>query len=233
MASLQCSLGAKGFTSSATALEGRSGFFENFARGLGWSPEPFGDLGKTYDLEEIGYKIKRYPSGGLGHTAIDAALELRTTVPLSEIVAVEVAITKFASRRYTTTYPQSTESAKFSGPYLAAYTLVHGAPMVAAFTEEALHDEAVRIFARKVSVVIYQEHADLLEEIARQGDVDAERRKEDREIEILPDRRGSGADDGGADRGEVYRLRHDGHQARCREEDFRHVGRVRRAKIIR
>ena len=157
-------LGAKGFTSSATALEGRSGFFENFARGLGWSPEPFGDLGKIYDLEQIGYKIKRYPSGGLGHTAIDAALELRTMVPLSEIAGVEVAITKFASRRYTTTYPQSTESAKFSGPYLAAYTLVHGAPMIAAFTEEALHDEAVRTFARKVSVVIYQEHADLLEE---------------------------------------------------------------------
>jgi 2-methylcitrate dehydratase PrpD len=157
-------LGANGFTSSSTALEGRNGFFENFARGLGWSPEAFGDLGKIYDLEQIGYKIKRYPSGGLGHTAIDAALELRTMVPLSEIAGVEVAITKFASRRYTTTYPQSTESAKFSGPYLAAYTLVHGAPMVAAFTEEALHDEAVRNFARKVSVVIYQEHADLLEE---------------------------------------------------------------------
>ena len=157
-------LGAKGFTSSPTALEGRSGFFENFARGLGWSPEPFGDLGKIYDLEQIGYKIKRYPSGGLGHTAVDAALELRTMVPLSEIAAVEVAITKFASRRIAATYPQTTESAKFSAPYMAAYTLVHGAPMVAAFTEEALHDEAVRTFARKVSVVIYQEHADLLEE---------------------------------------------------------------------
>ena len=85
-------------------------------------------------------------------------------VPLSEIAAVEVAITKFASRRIAATYPQTTESAKFSAPYMAAYTLVHGAPMVAAFTEEALHDEAVRTFARKVSVVIYQEHADLLEE---------------------------------------------------------------------
>ena len=225
-------LGAKGFTSSATALEGRSGFFENFARGLGWSPEPFGDSARSYDLEQTGYKIKRYPSGGLGHTAIDAALELRTMVPLSEIAGVEVAITKFASRRYTTTYPQSTESAKFSGPYLAAYTLVHGAPMVAAFTEEALHDEAVRTFARKVSVVIFGTRG-FTRRIARQGDIDAERRKEDREIEILPDRRGPGADDDGADRGEVYRLRHDGHQARCREEDFGHVGNVGRAKIFR
>ena len=144
-------------------------------------------------------------------------------VPLSEIAGVEVAITKFASRRYTTTYPQSTESAKFSGPYLAAYTLVHGAPMVAAFIEEALHDEAVRTFARKVSVVIYQEHADLLEELPAKVTLTLSDGRNDREIEILPDWRGPGAHDDGADRGEVYRLRHNGHQARCREEDFRHV----------
>jgi hypothetical protein len=55
------------------------------------------------------------------------------------------------ARRLTDKYPQSEESAKFSGPYLAAYTLVHGAPMFAAFTEEALHDGAVRSLARKVS----------------------------------------------------------------------------------
>ncbi len=61
-------------------------------------------------------------------------------------------------------YPDTVERAKFSGPYLAAYTLVRGAPMLAAFTEEALHDEAVRSFARKVSLVTYQEHADVLEE---------------------------------------------------------------------
>ena len=226
-------LGAKGFTSSATALEGRSGFFENFARGLGWSPEPFGDLGKIYDLEQIGYKIKRYPSGGLGHTAIDAALELRTMVPLSEIAGVEVAITKFASRRYTTTYPQSTESAKFSAPYLAAYTLVHGAPMVAAIHRGgAARRGGAHLRTQGVRGDLSGTRGSA-RRIARQGDVDAERRKEDREIEILPDRRGPGAHDDGADRGEVYRLRHDGHQARCGEEDFHHVGRVGRAQIFR
>jgi 2-methylcitrate dehydratase PrpD len=157
-------LGSRGFTASPAALEGRDGFFENFARGLEWSLEPFKDLGRRYDLETVGYKIKPYPSGGLGHTAIDAALELRGSVPLSDIASVEVAITKYAGRRYTARYPQSVENAKFSGPYLAAYTLVHGAPMLAAFTEEALHDEAVRAFARKVSLTTYQEYADLLEE---------------------------------------------------------------------
>src|SRR5205085_3166139 len=104
------------------------------------------------------------PSGGLGHTAIDAALELRSSVALADIASVEVAITKYAGRRYTSRYPQSIEKAKFSGPYLAAYTLVHGAPMLSAFTEEALRDEAVRSFARKVTLTIYQEHADVLDE---------------------------------------------------------------------
>ncbi len=160
---LAVQLGMKGFSASAAAIEGPNGFLDNFARGLDQSLEPFRDLGKTWDLAQYGYKLKPYPSGGLGHTAIDATLELRG-VPLSDIASVEVAITKYAGRRYSALYPETVEAAKFSGPYLAAYTIVHGAPMLAAFTEEALHDAAVRALARKVSLVTYQEYADVLDE---------------------------------------------------------------------
>ena len=97
---LAVQLGMKGFTASATALEGRNGFLDNFARGLDQSLDPFNDLGKSYDIAEYGYKLKPYPSGGLGHTAIDAALELRGSVSLADIASVEVAITKYAGRRY-------------------------------------------------------------------------------------------------------------------------------------
>ncbi len=161
---LAAMLGARGFTSNATALEGKDGYFACFARGLPWSLDPFADLGQSYDLVQHGYKLKPYPSGGLGHTAIDAALELRAAVNLADIAHVDVAITKYAARRYTDKYPHSAENAKFSGPYLAAYTFVHGAPMLAAFTETALEDETVRTFAQKVSLSIYQDYADLLEE---------------------------------------------------------------------
>jgi 2-methylcitrate dehydratase PrpD len=157
-------MGARGFTSSPVALEGKDGYFACFARGLPWSLDPFADLGKSYDLVGYGYKLKPYPSGGLGHTAIDAALELRDTVKLDDIAHVDVAITKYAARRITDKYPHSAENAKFSGPYLAAYTFVHGAPMLDAFTEAALEDPAVRAFAQKVSLTIYEEYADLLEE---------------------------------------------------------------------
>jgi 2-methylcitrate dehydratase PrpD len=161
---LAAMLAARGFTANAKALEGKDGYFESFSRALPWSLDPFDSLGKSYDLADYGYKLKPYPSGGLGHTAIDAALELRDTVKLDDIAHVDVAITKYAARRYTDKYPQSAENAKFSGPYLAAYTLVHGAPMLAAFTEQALHDDAVRSFAGKVSLSTYQEYADLLDE---------------------------------------------------------------------
>ena len=157
-------LGGRGFTANASALEGRDGYFETFSRGLKWSLEPFQDLGRSYDLATYGYKLKRYASGGLGHTGIDAALELRELVRLADIDRVEVAFTKYAQRRITDRYPVTVENAKFSASYLAAYTLVHGVPTLKAFTEEALRDEQVRAVARKVSLATYQEHADLLAE---------------------------------------------------------------------
>jgi 2-methylcitrate dehydratase PrpD len=157
-------LGAHGYTANAKALEGKDGYFDCFSRDLPWSLEAFDDLGQKYDLVEYGYKLKPYPCGGLGHPAIDAALEMRGDINPGDVAHVEIALTTYALRRITSRYPTTAESAKFSGPYLAAYTLVHGAPLLAAFTEEALRDEAVRAAAQKVSLVTYQEYADVLDE---------------------------------------------------------------------
>src|SRR4029453_16987578 len=80
---LAAMLGARGFTASQSALEGRGGYFESFVQK--WTLEPFADLGSRYDLAEMGYRLKAYPSGGLGHTTVDAALELRELVALDDI----------------------------------------------------------------------------------------------------------------------------------------------------
>ena len=159
---LAAALGAHGFTANEKALEGKNGYYASFARGLPLSLEPFASLGRSYDLVDYGYSIKPYPCGGLGHTAIDATLELRDSVSVGDIAHVDVAITKWAAGHITDRYPKTVEAAKFSAPYLAAYSLVHGAPLLAAFTEQALQDEAVRDAAQKVSVTTYQEYAELL-----------------------------------------------------------------------
>src|SRR5262249_27858804 len=58
-------------------------------------------------------------------------------------------------------YPTSIESAKFSMPY---YTALYGAPMLKAFTEESIADEKIKTLARKVTVAIDPEFADILDE---------------------------------------------------------------------
>src|SRR5215470_12098008 len=159
-------LGQRGFSANPSALEGTNGYFKAFAGGLDVSFAPFHDLGQKLDIVERGFRPKLYPCGGLGHTAIDATLELRPQLlpRIGDITGITASITRYASQRIGSKYPASVENAKFSMPYVAAYTLVHGAPFLAAFTEEAIHDEKVRAAARLVSVAIDPEFADIFAE---------------------------------------------------------------------
>ncbi len=157
-------LGRGGFTANAAALENPAGYFRTFDRGMKITFEPFAELGRSYDIVERGFKPKRYPCGGLGHTAIDATLELRDDIRGADVTAITAGISKYAASRIGDTYPTSIEGAKFSMPYVAAYTALHGAPLLAAFTEEAIRDDAVKALARKVRVVIDPEFADLIDD---------------------------------------------------------------------
>jgi 2-methylcitrate dehydratase PrpD len=162
---LAATLGRSGFTANATALEHpASGYFRAFDRGIKVSFEPIAELGRRYDIIDRGFRLKRYPCGGLGHTAIDATIELRDKIKVAEIAAIKAGITKYAASRIGSAYPTSIESAKFSMPYVAAYTALYGPPMLKAFTEEAIHDEALKALARKVSVAIDAEFADVMDE---------------------------------------------------------------------
>jgi 2-methylcitrate dehydratase PrpD len=149
-------LGARGFTSNPNALEGHSGYFENFGRNLEVSYEPFKDLGHRYDLVALGYDLKAYPCGGLAHTSIEAALALRAPLAsrLTDVTSIHCSVTRNAGQRAGIQYPQSVENAKFSLAYMVAYSLVHGAPMIAAFTEEAIRDERVKALAKTVSATV-------------------------------------------------------------------------------
>jgi 2-methylcitrate dehydratase PrpD len=149
-------LGARGFTSNPSALEGHSGYFEDFGRGLDVTYEPFKDLGQRYDLVAMGYDLKAYPCGGLAHTSIEAALALRERLAphLTEIASIHCSVTRNAGQRAGIQYPQSVENAKFSLAYMVAYSLVHGAPMIGAFTEDAIKDERVKAVAKTVSASV-------------------------------------------------------------------------------
>jgi 2-methylcitrate dehydratase PrpD len=157
-------LGRGGFTANAMALENSAGYFRAFDRGMKVSFAPFDELGERYDIVERGFKPKRYPCGGLGHTSIDATLELRNEVRAEDRAAIKTGLTRYAASRIGDKYPTSVESAKFSMPYVASYTVLYGPPMLKAFTEEAIQDEKVKAMARKVSISVDPEFADLLDD---------------------------------------------------------------------
>jgi 2-methylcitrate dehydratase PrpD len=159
-------LGGKGLTANHAALEGRGGFFATFARGIAWSVEPFDDLGRTYDLAEVGFRPKRYPCGGVIHTGIDAALQIRDELGprVADIAAIRAGIAKYAANRAGTDYPANMEAAKFNLQYVIAASLANGVPKLETFEPEAIKDPRVKALAAMVSVAIDPEFADAVED---------------------------------------------------------------------
>ena len=159
-------LAAKGFTGSANAIEDKAGYYATFSRALPVNLSSFDDLGVVNNIIQPGYKLKRYPCGGLSHTSIDAALALRLELAgrLDDIAKIEVGVTKNAFQRIGSDYPHSIESAKFSMPYIGAWTTLYGAPSIATFTEKAIEDPRVKAFAPKISHHVDDEFGDELEQ---------------------------------------------------------------------
>src|SRR5262249_734426 len=100
-------LGGKGFTASPIAFEAPAGHFNTFARGLEVSLDPFDALGRRYDLVKARFDLKGFPCGGLTHTAIEAALDLRAKLGarLSDIKGIHCFVTRNAAQRAGTQYP--------------------------------------------------------------------------------------------------------------------------------
>ncbi len=157
------SLGATGFTGSAQALEGGHGFFSSLAQGLAWDTDAFDDLGQRFYLIDPGYKIKPFACGGLLHCSIEAALELRgqAQARIGDISHIKIGVSQHAKNRAIDRYPWSEDSSRFSLTYLVASALIHGAPMLTAFREEAFADGRVRALSDLCEIVLDDEFASL------------------------------------------------------------------------
>ena len=153
---LAAMLGKSGYTANPAAFEGRNGYFQTFSRGIEVSLEGFKDLGQRYDLVSGRHRFKPYPCGGLTHTSIEAALDLREQVAgrFNDIKNIHCGVSRQAGQRASTIYPTNTEQAKFSVGYLVPYALVHGAPRIKAFTDKALDDERLNALQPKVTAAV-------------------------------------------------------------------------------
>ena len=123
----------------AAVAGGPAGFEEVF--GAAWPPEDGADPAVNQNW------IKAYPCCLATHSVIEAALQLRDGGPAPD--AASVVVHPVARSAAALDDVSDGLQAKFSIPYLAAFTLLHGAPRVADFDRV---DDAARALAQRVSV---------------------------------------------------------------------------------
>ena len=118
-----------GFTGPPTVLEGRFGFFEAWLHGSAWNGGAVTDgLGERWVVPDIVFKP--YPANHFTHTAIDAALALRTRIAdLADIEAVELLVAgpilhTLGEPLEVKRRPETGYMAQFSGPYVVAAALL-------------------------------------------------------------------------------------------------------------
>jgi 2-methylcitrate dehydratase PrpD len=150
---LAAKLATSGFSANGSAFDAAGGFFETY---YGLEPEldRFEDLGRDYALEKHGIRLKPYPCGGLTHTALLAALELRSrhglTDDLIEHVDVEVSPNVYSTIAFRV--PETALQGKFCMGYLIARALIDGTITLATFTEEAIRDRRVLALLERVTM---------------------------------------------------------------------------------
>ena len=152
---LAARLAQRGWTGGPSVLDVNGGFYAAFAPGMTPDHRPFGELGKTYDLEN-GVRFKAYPCGGLTHSAVDALLALRREHNLAAetIDRIDVAVTSYTASRIVYRIPQTALQGKFSMAYILARVALDGELTVETFSEEAIRVPAVLALAEKVNMAV-------------------------------------------------------------------------------
>ena len=147
-------LAQRGFTANAQAIEAGVGFYENFYHGVPGDSRVIGELGKPCELETRGIKIKPYPCGGLTHTAIDAALDLRAQhgITAERVEQVAVDVPRHTYSRIVFRVPETGLQGKFCMPYLVARAIADGKISLDAFTDAAVRDQNILRLAEKVQM---------------------------------------------------------------------------------
>jgi 2-methylcitrate dehydratase PrpD len=142
-------LAQRGFTADIAIIEAPLGFLDAVVlpddRDLAAITER---LGRPYVLEGPP-RLKRYPACNPGHPLIDAALRLvhEHGVSADQIESIEADLHTFSLLRLD---PCDEESAGFSGAFVIAATLIHGALTLDQVTGEAARDPRVKALMTRI-----------------------------------------------------------------------------------
>lgn len=142
-----------GATASASAFEHPQGFLTCFqSPGEHAEIELPGDDTETWSLTRPGLIIKRYPCCGSTHSAIEAALAVRTRIRPDEIAGCQIRVHPRRLGHVDRPDPRSGLDCKFSLQYTVARALLSGMVRLEDFEGAAPFEPRTRDLMRRITV---------------------------------------------------------------------------------
>jgi len=152
---LRASLLAQGgFTASNDAMEGKGGYFYDFAKGIDINSTI--EFGRPWDVDDPGFFVKPYPSCAASHTGIDAILELRSEHGFKpeDVEKIEVGSAPVGPVMLFYNRPSRGFEGKFCMPFLAAASVLEGKVGLDFFTDEFVRRPDIQAMMDKVNFYV-------------------------------------------------------------------------------
>lgn len=153
---LSAQLARAGFVGSEHALDGRFGYFAVLATESAPGAGDFADLlGAPWEVTDPGIVLKRYPSCGATHCALDGLLGLRDELGFTpeEVERIRCGAESLALKVLPYPRPRTGLEGKFSMEFCLALGAAVGAPRLEHFTERWVSDPAIRDLLPRISLV--------------------------------------------------------------------------------
>lgn len=148
-------LAQKGITAPTNVLEGKFGLYRLYQNGV--QETLLDKLGERFD--SVNLSIKKYPSCGCNHTAIEGTLQLvhKYNLRPHDVSSVEVVVTPYINRIVGGSYDPSGDAqvaAQFNIRYSIACALVRRKLGLLEIQEQAARDPAITAHMPKISVKV-------------------------------------------------------------------------------
>jgi 2-methylcitrate dehydratase PrpD len=147
-------LARRGFTASASALDGPQGYLAAMDSEHPSLDTAVADLGTRWEICETGVTVKLYPSCAATHPPLDALTEIvrRERVTAEQVAAIDVEVDSMTPRLLIHPNPSTGLEAKFSMPFCAAVAVVYPRIGIDTFSPESIRHADVQALMPRVSL---------------------------------------------------------------------------------
>jgi len=147
-------LAREGLTASKRAIDGPQGLLIAMISGARDLDVPLAELGRCWEIVDVGITVKPYPSCAGTHPTIDTLIDLRREHDLApdDIAAVDVGVDAVTPTVLIHDRPTSGLEAKFSLHFCAAAALAHGRVGIDMFEPSGMQDPVVQQIIPRVTM---------------------------------------------------------------------------------